>query len=261
LARLDQTVAGATSGLDSYDAYSASGYIETFISDLSLWYVRRSRDRVGPAAENSSDKAAFYDCIYWTLLTVSRIIAPFLPYLSEEIHTNLTNGNSVHLTDWPKSKKLTAPELQLITDMEKARKVVELVLAVRKEQQLKVRQPLRQLRIYAPFKLTEEITALILDETNIKTAVWLSADAPRVEIDTVIDPELAAEGQLRELIRQVQEARKQAGIGISSRIVLKAPLPTSPELAAQLQRKTLAAEIIQSDTISVSEYSQVNINE
>jgi isoleucyl-tRNA synthetase len=251
-ARFNETVGGVTSGLEKYDAYQASKLISEFISDLSLWYVRRSRDRVGPTAINSADKNAFHSTMYRILIDLSRILAPFIPFMSEEIFTNLTDSESVHLSNWPKTVKLTAEESALVEDMKIVRKIVEVGLSRRKEAQTKVRQPLCKITIGMPGKpLSEDLTKLFLDELNVKTALWNTSPELTVDLDLILTEELKSEGNLRELIRQVQEARKQSGVALDQYITLGAPLPKSEVLCAELQRKTLAKELYQSDTILV----------
>ena len=251
-ARFNETVGGVTSGLEKYDAYQASKLISEFISDLSLWYVRRSRDRVGPTAINSADKNAFHSTMYRILIDLSRILAPFIPFMSEEIFTNLTDSESVHLSNWPKTVKLTAEESALVEDMKIVRKIVEVGLSRRKEAQTKVRQPLSKITIGMPGKpLSEDLTKLFLDELNVKTALWNTSPELTVDLDLILTEELKSEGNLRELIRQVQEARKQSGVALDQYITLGAPLPKSEVLCAELQRKTLAKELYQSDTILV----------
>ncbi len=252
IARLNQLILGVTKNLDEYDAYLASIQISDFINDLSLWYVRRSRDRVGPSAQDAADKLAFHTTMHRVLTTLMQILAPFTPFISDEIYINLTGDESVHLSDWPVASPLSPSDQTLIDDMKIVRKIVELGLSKRKEAQIKVRQPLRNITIGIPTPpLSPELTKLILDEVNIKSAIWTENQELDVELNLTIDAQLQEEGSLRELIRQVQEARKQSGVGLSQYILLRAPLPHSPEHIAELKRKTLAKEVILADSISL----------
>ena len=132
-----------TKSLDAYDTVTAIERLKSFVTDFSTWYIRRSRDRVGPTAPSEEDKNAFYQTTYEVLVTVCKLFAPIAPFISEAIYTNLTNEESVHLSDWPSTnQELRIKNQELIDDMVFVRKVVEIALSQRKENQLKVRQPL-----------------------------------------------------------------------------------------------------------------------
>ena len=133
LIRINQTVNLVTSSLDKYDAYTACRTLEEFTSDVSLWFVRRSRDRVGPGAPDGSDKSVCFITLHHILTTLSVLLAPFTPFISEEIYRNLTGRESVHLADWPKSHRLLPDDIQLLEDMKLIRKIVETGLSARKE--------------------------------------------------------------------------------------------------------------------------------
>ena len=112
ISRLHKTIKTVTQSLEKFDAQSGSLTIESFLQDLSLWYIRRSRERVGPSAENETDKKAFYETTYAVLITLAKLLAPFIPFISDEIYTNLTNETSVHLANWPNSNdQLMNPQL------------------------------------------------------------------------------------------------------------------------------------------------------
>ena len=145
LSRLNQLIKTATQSLEKYDAFAASHTIEDFVNDLSTWYVRRSRDRVGPTASAGEDKNSCYTTLYEVLVTLTKLLAPFTPFLAEEIYKNLTGKESVHLEDWSKTGKI---ERKLLAEMEMVRRICELGHARRKEAGIKVRQPLQQFTIY-----------------------------------------------------------------------------------------------------------------
>ncbi|MBI4999254.1 isoleucine--tRNA ligase, partial [Candidatus Gottesmanbacteria bacterium] len=156
LSRLHQLIKTVTDSLDKYDAQTASLAIEKLVEDLSLWYVRRSRDRVGPTALNGGDKNSCYTTLREVLVTLSKLLAPFSPFLAEEIFKNLTGEESVHLSDWPqipRFKAIQPPGLtgltpwEMIEEMEIVRKICELGHAVRKQAKIKVRQPLAKIKI------------------------------------------------------------------------------------------------------------------
>jgi isoleucyl-tRNA synthetase len=250
--RLNQTVEQVTESLDKFDALSASKNIEKFVNDLSLWFVRRSRGRVGPTVENSPDKTSCHLTLYRCLTTLSIIMAPFTPYLSEEIFTNLTGQESVHLSDWPKINKSKNNQNQIFQNMEFTRKIVELGLASRKELSLKVRQPLANITITGEKeKVSPGHEQLIMDELNIKAITWQSGHELSIVLDTALTPELIEEGKMRDLLREVQEARKLAGAKIDQSVKLTVPLPQNSRFLKELQIKTLAAEIRTGDKIEV----------
>ena len=243
LARLNQTVSAATKTLDNYDAFQASHAIEEFVSDLSLWYVRRSRDRVGPSAPDNQDKTACLNTLHLALTTLSRLLAPFTPFIAEEIYGNLTGEESVHLSDWPKAKRLTSADAQLVADMKTARKIVEMGLSERKTHNIKVRQPLRRLTVNS-LSLSVELTQLIKDELNIKGVDYKPEQKElSVIIDLSLDSDLVAEGGMRELSRQVQEMRKVLNINPTAYISLASPTIPTGILLEEFKRRTLTKEV------------------
>jgi len=241
-ARLNQTIMAVTASLSRFDAYASTQSLESFLSDLSLWYVRRSRDRVGPGVASTPDKLACHLTLYHVLVTLSQLLAPFTPFISDEIFTNLTSHESVHLSSWPSARRLSADDLQLIKDMETARKVVELGLAQRKSAALRVRQPLRSMHVMG-CRLSEPLSELILAELNIKSLTFESADTISVALSLELDDELLAEGQAREIIRQVQDLRKAQGARLDQKIHLTLPHSFQPHLEDQIAAQTLAAKV------------------
>lgn len=243
-ARMTQTINKVTDSLDQYDSKTATESIMQYVNDLSLWYVRKSRDRVGPSCPDSIDKIACHFTLYSNLITLCKLLAPFMPYLSESIYKNLTPEESVHLSDWPKKTLLTDSEIQLITQMESVRKIVEMGLSQRKNLQIKVRQPLNKSRIKSPApKLSPELESLISSELNVKNVIWQKSNELIVELDTTLDAKLVAEGQARELIRQIQDQRKQLGARLDQNINIIAPLPDDQNLVEQIKKQTLAKNL------------------
>jgi isoleucyl-tRNA synthetase len=238
LSRLAQTVAGINTSLDSYDAYSASVAIEGFVDDLSLWYIRRSRDRVGPAAKEGKDKDSFYETCYWSLVSLSQLLAPFLPTVSEVMYKNLTKDESVHLSDWP---EFAYPVKEaLIKDMQKVRQVVEKAHAERKAKAIPVRQPLNSYKTESKPPV-DNLDNLLMEEINVKKIVW---GAKNEGFDTAITPELEEESKARELIRKIQEERKNLGMNLTQSIVAASPwLPKDKKLVQRIKDKTLALKL------------------
>jgi isoleucyl-tRNA synthetase len=256
LTRLDQAIIEVTSALKSYNAMTASLVIEQFVSDLSLWYVRRSRDRVGPSALDQKDKNLCHATLYTVLTTLCKILAPFLPYLSEEIYTNLTGSESVHLADWPTAAKVDAKRYQLICEMEAARSVVEKILSERKLNHIKVRQPLAKVTVRTqPGKPSAEILQIMLDEINIKSIVWEHTEqlSTEVKLDSVLTPSLVEEGTARELIRQIQDERKKLGLGLDQKIKVVTPTVLKGEAARkEVMRQTLAVDLKEGESLQIT---------
>jgi len=243
LSKLNKLIKEVTDNLDDFDSFAAAQKIEEFVNDLSTWYVRRSRDRVGPTAPDGKNKKACYQTLWYVLVTLSKILAPFIPFLAEEIFRSLTNKESVHLEDWPKAGKI---DRKLLEQMERVRKICELGHAERKKAGIKVRQPLRELRIAnCGLRINKELIKLIKDELNIKEVTLKPGKGElKVKLDTKITPELKEEGETRELIRKVQELRKKAGCRLDEKIIVEGPnLPTNPQFQEYLKKETLAEKL------------------
>lgn len=247
LIRLNQTNKVVTESLDKFDSFTASDQIDKFVDDLSLWYIRRSRDRVGPAADSESDKEAFYHTSYYILLTTTQLLAPFTPYMSDVIYKNLTKEESVHLSDWPKvninDKKENA---KLIGDMQRIREIVEKAHAIRKERKISVRQPLKSFSTTEK-PVSEEFEYLLKDEINARKIIW---NSKKNEFDTKITPELEEEAKTRELMRKIQEERKNMGLNLTQKVDLtNIWIPKDEKLKDWLMRKA------QIDSISQGEFN------
>jgi len=207
LSKLNKLVKNVTFSLDKYNTVSGIRAIENFINDLSLWYVRRSRDRVGPTSENEKNRDNCYETLWEVLVSLCQVMAPFTPFIAEEIYRNLTNDESVHLSNWPTMGSI---DEELENEMELARKIVEMGHSKRKEFMIKVRQPLRQLKIKNLQRtIRNEIAELIKDEMNIKKITFKKGKGEMsADLDINITKELKEEGQAREIVRQIQKQRK-----------------------------------------------------
>lgn len=196
ISKLNELIQETTTKLDKYDVTGAARSIESFvINDLSLWYIRRSRKRFKESAGT----------LRAVLSILVKLTAPFVPFLSEEIHGYLDSGlgKSVHLADWPRAEK-KAIDKKLNLEMEKVRGVVASALAERAKAGIKVRQPLQKLELSQ--KVADNLLGLIKEEVNVKQVVI----GRSLKLDTEITPELKEEGLVREIVRNVQEARKKA---------------------------------------------------
>lgn len=240
LIRLNETVDLVTSSLEKYDAYVASAEIEKFVDDLSLWYVRRSRDRVGPAAESERDREAFYNTTYNTLCTLSKLMAPITPFVSETIYRNLTKEESVHLSDWPEIKKEVSNASEILDQMSAIREIVEKVHSIRKEKAIPVRQPLQSVDVSYPIsRIQSEILDIAAEELNVKSVSVKNGKSFSVSLDTKITPELEEEARIRDLTRKIQEERKALGLNLTQKInVAIDVLPKSNKLVQWMTKKT-----------------------
>lgn len=256
LSRLCGTIDTITAALDKYDVHTAAFGIEEFVQDLSLWYVRRSRDRVGPNAPEGKDKDSCHRTLWCVLVNLSCILAPFTPFLAEEIYKNLTGEESVHLADWPKGEKVTEKDKELEQQMEVVRKVVEKGHAARKVAKIPVRQPLVSITVnYKERLIDPELGQLIKDELNIKGVLWKVVKTkaePEVKLDTKVTPELKEEGKARELARQIQEERKKLGASLDAKVVVTSPwLPKDKHLVKWLKNRVLANSLESGDKLQV----------
>ncbi len=220
IARLNQLIGEVAKNMDGYVIPKAIRPIEEFINDLSTWHIRRSRDRF--KSENETDKKAALETTGYVLIELSKVMAPFMPFLAEQIWQKVTGNDfkddkkSVHLEAWPVAGEV---DEKLLKEMADVRKIVEMGLAKRDEAGIKVRQPLGELRIMN-YELRQEYESLIKDELNVKTVgSKKGAGELAVELDTTITPELKREGIKRELVRFINNMRKNAGLTIADRIM------------------------------------------
>jgi isoleucyl-tRNA synthetase len=334
LSLLEQTIATTTAALDDYDALRAGAAIETFVDQLSNWYVRRNRRRFWKAA-SGADKQAAYSTLYECLETVNRLLAPFVPFISEAVHQNLVRAIapeapiSVHMTTWPRGDLRRLDEL-LLAETNVVQRVVGLGRAARNTSKLKVRQPLSRLLIRVPDARAEAAVRRhedqILEELNVKRLELIARDAtlvtyrikpnlpvigkrygkliPKIReylktadggaiaaavaraesqtfvidgesltiepadllvesaaaegfacaeeqgflvgLDTTLDDALRREGLARELVRAVQDARKQAGLEVADRIVLFVEGDAAVTAAVDEHRDHLMSETLAS---------------
>jgi isoleucyl-tRNA synthetase len=250
ISRLNETVEITTKGLENYDIQKAAVAIEEFVNDLSLWYVRRSRDRVEPSAENEVDKKACYQTLHFVLKTLALLLAPFTPFLAEEIYTNLTGEESVHLSDWPEFEK-TLVDKKLEEEMIKARLVVESSLSLRKQAEVKVRIPIREMVYDGPGELSAEVLKVVKDEINVynlnfgkKTNEYLVAAKTS---DDNLDLNF---GLARDIVRKIQEERKNLQTKPSDKV--KITIPFWPkEHEGYIKRKALVSIILEDEKFSV----------
>ncbi len=224
---------------------------EKFVSDLSTWYIRRSRDRVWVNSQDEEDKRSFYETLYFILVNLSIISSPIMPFITEEIYNNLTGGTSVHLESWPKPDTTKIND-KLLADMTLIRGITEVGHRVRKELKMKVRQPLASVTISLPkgklFGLESnraQYKDLIAAELNVKKVLLKKGVAGEnidLTYDVTLTESLIEEGKVRDLIREIQGQRKKMAIKPSQSI----NLTITKELACfreQIKRKVLARQV------------------
>jgi isoleucyl-tRNA synthetase len=223
LAKLAGLKMEVTEKMDAYKLAEASRPILDFVTELSQWYVRRSRDRI---KEKNPEVLL---TLRHVLLELAKVSAPFVPFMAEYTYKELSGElESVHLEDWPESaKRKTQSEKKLLDDMEAARKVVETALSIRKELNIKVRQPLGELRIMN-YELRKKIAEIVAEEINVKkietvkklpgSTEWAIKD--NVALNTEITPELREEGAVREIVRAINALRKESGLTPNDEIIL-----------------------------------------
>jgi isoleucyl-tRNA synthetase len=211
IARLNQINSEVTTALEKYEIDKAARPFMNFIDDLSTWYLRRSRDRFkGDDVEDRNNALA---TTRYVLRETSKLIAPFMPFMAEDIYQKVKpldsarGRESVHLEAWPQSQPVNN---EVIENMDRTRAIVSLGLEARAKSGIKVRQPLAS----ASTLIGNAYVDLIRDELNVKE-VFDSKEENNVTLDTVITPELKLEGQARELIRNLQDMRKKAGLSPS----------------------------------------------
>ena len=258
LSRIDQLVDESTKGFESYQLDVATRPIAGFIDDLSVWYLRRSRDRF---KSDDEDKRAALSTLRYVLHTLSRVMAPTMPFYAEYLFQAVREGEdeeSVHLAMWPTAGAEARLEMALVNAMAEARRVVTLALEAREKANIKVRQPLSVTRIpqisFAELPDVDALLAIIAEEINVKTVeIVASLAAGIVELDTTITPELKEEGFVRDFIRAVQGERKNAGLKAGQKAVLDIKNASAEDQALISKYKDQIASATTSDKISFSD--------
>ncbi len=273
ISELNQLIADVTKALDEYNPTSAARQIGDFVHNLSNWYVRRSRRRFWKSEEDA-DKSAAYNTLYQCLVILSRLLAPFTPFIAEELYQNLVRcvdaagEESVHLTDFPRADRDKIVD-KLSRDIELVMEVSSLGRAARASAGIKVRQPLAKAMIGVQSQEEEEtlgrLAAHIREEINVKqvefiggefpsemaSAYSVAGDAKRwVATSIELTPELIAEGMSREIVRRLQNMRRAANFDIADYIVAyyQAKEPARQAVinfADYIKQETLCRELVE----------------
>jgi isoleucyl-tRNA synthetase len=246
VSRVHQLIEEVEASMDGYDVAGAMKPILPFVDDASNWFVRRSRRRFWKS-EDDADKNNAYRTLHYVLVRLSQVIAPFTPFLAEELYRNLTGEESVHLTDWPKTGEINVP---VVTDMETVREYVNQALSLRAAAKLKIRQPLASVTV-PTLGNAVDFKEILTEELNVKEVLV----GEEVTIDTELTDDLKREGLMREVIRHIQAARKEAGLNVDDRITLG--LSTEDEtLAAAIaeHQATIQAETLANTLTDSTEY-------
>lgn len=255
LSRLYQLRDEITAGMTEYNIPKALAGVIPFLDDLSNWFVRRSRRRFSKSSD-TTDKNAAYATLYTVLVYLAKILAPFVPFLAEELYQNMTgSGASVHLEAWPTAGPIDTEILEKMTETRAA--ITEgLALRMRKsdiEPQIKVRQPLASFT-YAGEKLDDFYEQIIAEEVNVKTV----KHGDEFELDKTLTPELKAEGYTRDLIRAVQSARKNAGLAMDDHIKLSLSVEIPEGFTKLVKAEVLADEIVKDANFAHDEIAKLS---
>lgn len=261
VSRVHQVRNQITEGMETYNIPAALSSVLEFIDDMSNWFVRRSRRRFWKS-EDDQDKLEAYSTLYYVLIYLAKIMAPFTPFLAEELYQNMTGAGvvnseipeSVHLLDWPEAGVI---DEAVLTQMAKTREIITAGLAERMkktetEAQIKVRQPLAKL-VYAGEKLDDFYEQIIMEEVNVKSVEHGEA----LVLDKTLTPELLEEGKIRELIRFVQAARKKAGLNVDDRIKLMVSMEVPETYREMLMNEVLAEELVKEGNFAYDEIVKV----
>ncbi|MEK7644436.1 MAG: isoleucine--tRNA ligase [Patescibacteria group bacterium] len=262
LAKLQVLIKEVTANMDNYNTIKAGRPIKEFVDELSTWYVRRSRDRF--KGDNNEDARFATATLEYVLLTLAKVMAPFTPFMAEKIYLELTGGKlkeSVHLESWPTVDEGLVNN-EVLERMAVARKFVEMGLALRAENGIKVRQPLGELRI-TNYELRMEYLGVIAEELNVKEVKIVGADQIvesdtfkvksdgdwKVGLNIAITEQLEKEGLAREIVRAINQIRKEKKMTVEDRVVVE--FTTADEMlnvvlrefSEEIKRGVLADEI------------------
>ncbi|MBQ3440978.1 isoleucine--tRNA ligase [Candidatus Saccharibacteria bacterium] len=245
-----------TENMENYNLPAALETVLPFIDDLSNWFVRRSRRRFSKS-DDEKDKMAAYSTLYYILIYTAHLMAPFTPFLAEELYQKLTGENkSIHLEMWPEAGEINQ---EVLDNMSRTRQIITDALSLRMqksdtEEQIKVRQPLSSL-VYPGEKLDDFYEQTIKDEVNVKKV----SNGKELKLDKTLTKELREEGYARDLIRAIQSARKHAGLNMDDHIKLSLSVEI-PKAHYDLVKTEVLADTIDAGNYSHDEIAKIAKN-
>ena len=255
ISRIYQLRDEITEGMEEYNLPKALAGVLLFIDDMSNWFVRRSRRRFSKN-DDTEDKLQAFATLHFVLIYLAKILAPFTPFLSEELYQKMTGSTeSVHLLDWPEAGAI---DTEVLDNMARTRQIITDALALRMqksdtEDQIKIRQPLSKLT-YDGDKLDEFYEQIIADEVNVKKV----AHGKKLALDKTLTKELKEEGTAREIIRAVQSARKHAGLRQDDQIRLSLSIAPPTAFAELIKSEVGATKITKDANYAHDEVAKVN---
>jgi isoleucyl-tRNA synthetase len=216
ISRVHELVRDSTTGYEEYKLDEATRGIADIIDDISVWYTRRSRERLKGDA-GIEDQVRAYETLTCVLQTLAKVVAPVMPFIAERVYQQ-TGGTreSVHLESWPQGGSV---DEKVIADMKDVRAAVSLGLMKRTEEKINVKQPLLSVTLKKSVDAT--YFDLIKDELNVKEVLINESQEAEVSLNVTMTDELVKEGDVRKLIRAVQDMRKEKGLTPGDSIVLK----------------------------------------
>jgi isoleucyl-tRNA synthetase len=232
ISELQSLILEVDKNMQGYDLVRSTKPFESFIDNLSNWYIRRSRKRFWKS-ENDKDKNEAYETLHYVLVTLAKLMAPFTPFIAEEIWRNLAGSTppplrgtspdyrgggvtSVHLENFPVADEKLIDE-KLNEEMASVRNIISEGLQMRASAKIKVRQPLQEVRIRNK-EVSKEMLEIIKEELNVKAVTADEEQKDELVLNTEITPELKLEGAAREIIRHIQSMRKEANYEVDNRI-------------------------------------------
>ncbi|MBR2994519.1 isoleucine--tRNA ligase [Candidatus Saccharibacteria bacterium] len=254
ISRIYQLRNEITAGMKEYNLPKALEGVLPFIDDMSNWFVRRSRRRFSKNDDENDKKQAFAT-LYYILVYLSKLLAPFTPFLAEELYQRMTGKDeSVHLLDWPEAGEI---DNEILDNMARTRQIITDALSLRmqksdSEEQIKIRQPLSKLT-YDGEKLNSFYENIIAEEVNVKAV----ENSKQFTLDKTLTKELLEEGRAREIIRAVQSARKHANLRQDDRIKLSLSCDMPKGFEEMIKNEVGASEITKNGNFSHDEIAKI----
>jgi len=262
LVRLNQATVEVSQAIELYHLPTAVRSIESFVTDLSTWYIRRSRGRI-----SNNDNMAI-STLYTVLLEFSKVAAPVVPFITEKIYQELVETadiglNSVHLCMYPESVQLAKQDKNLLSEMEQVREYISFAHSLRKEINIPVRQPLETLYIKGEKSLSSELVEIIKEESNVKDVEFVTqlketgdikVKDDKIALKITLSEDLLLEGDFRALIRKIQQARKVNNLNVGDKIDLQYTLDQEKIIntfKVEIVKITNVVDFIKSDVFNV----------